>query len=50
MGTTSVQKDINDLKKMVVANGFKVVPNGRGHMKLLDKKGRVVTDAIAGKP
>jgi hypothetical protein len=45
MASTGVQKDINELKRLVIANGFKYVPNGAGHLKLLNKKGAVVVDA-----
>lgn len=44
MGSTGVQKDINELKRLVVAQGFRFVPNGSGHLKLLNKKGAVVVD------
>jgi hypothetical protein len=45
MGSTGSQKEVNELKRLVISNGFKLVPNGAGHWKLLNKKGAVVIDA-----
>lgn len=38
------RKDVQDVRKLVEKRGFKVVPSGSGHWKVLNSKGQVMTD------
>lgn len=38
------QSEINRLRKIIEQRGFKVVPSGSGHWRVLDAKGKVVVD------
>jgi hypothetical protein len=38
------QKDLNVLRKIIEADGYKVVPSGSGHWRILNAKGAVVVD------